>query len=253
MTFSLVASVYAISILIMLTLSFPLDYLLPGYYSLDVSDIKEITTTSQNIFYRWNEHYRVVEAVDVLSGEVLAIQQDFHEEHILNPEKMLKVTLDGKEMLIQKGMTVSAYTAPKLNYSRPVADIVLQRVSEGMTLKKACIGLSVTPAMIYNWCEKIPSFGEALNKAKLVRAEMVHDTILETAEDLSTGNLTKGELEGKVRAAELLKWSAEKDSPTRFGSRKDTAGNGATVIQIITGVTRDESITVEVKNDKESP
>lgn len=211
-----------------------------------------LVVNSENIFYRWNEHYRVVEAVDAVSGEVLAIQQDFHEEHIFNPASMMKVTLDGKEMLIQKGMTVSGYTAPKLNYSKPVADIVLQRIADGLTMKKACHGLGVSPATVYNWCDKISSFGEALNKAKLVRAENVHDTILETAEDLASGNLTKSEIDGKVRAAELLKWSAEKDSPNRFGNKKDTAGNGATVIQIITGVTRDETITVEVLNDKEN-
>jgi hypothetical protein len=219
---------------------------------LDVSNIKELTVDSQNIFYRWNEHYKVVEAVDAVSGEVLAIQQDFHEEHILNPDRMIKVNLDGKDMLIQKGMTLSTYIAPRLNYSKPVADIILQRVSSGMTLKKACQGLSVSPNTIYNWCDKIPSFGESLNKAKLVRAEMVQDTILETAEELASGNLTKGEIDGKVRAAELLKWSAEKDSPNRFGNKKDSGNNGATVIQIITGVTRDETITVEVMNDKEN-
>lgn len=210
----------------------------------------ELTVKSENIFYRWNEHYRVVEAVDAVSGEVLAIQQDFHEEHIFNPASMMKVTLDGKEMLIQKGMSVSGYVAPRLNYTKPIADIVLQRIADGKTMKKACEGLGVSPATVYNWCDKIPSFGEALNKAKLVRAEAVQDTILETAEELSTGNLSKSEVEGKVRAAELLKWSAEKDSPNRFGNKKDLGGSGATVIQIITGVTRDESVTVEVVNDK---
>lgn len=212
----------------------------------------ELTVKSENIFYRWNEHYRVVEAVDAVSGEVLAIQQDFHEEHILNPASMIKVNLDGKEMYIQKGMTVSGYVAPRLNYTKPVADIVLQRIAEGMTMKNACKGLGVNPATVYNWCDKIPSFAEALNKAKLVRAESVHDTILETAEELSTGNLTKSEVDGKVRAAELLKWSAEKDSPNRFGNKKDNGGSNATVIQIITGVTRDETVTVEVKDDKKN-
>lgn len=218
----------------------------------DPSNIKELTVNSENIFYRWNEHYKIVEAVDAVSGQVLAIQEDFNEEHILNPASMMKVTLDGREMLIQKGMSLSDYKAPRLSYSRPIADIILQRISEGRTMKNACMGLSVSPATVYNWCDKIPSFAEALNKAKLVRAESVHDTILETAEELASGNLTKSEVDGKVRAAELYKWSAEKDSPTRFGNRKDTAGNGATVIQIITGVTRDESITVEVVNDKEN-
>ncbi len=217
-----------------------------------MTNVKELTVNSDNIFYRWNEHYKVVEAVDAVSGEVLAIQEDFHEEHILNPDRMLKVTLDGKEMLIQKGMTISTYIAPRLNYSKPVADIVLQRVSEGMTMKKACVGLGVSTATVLNWCDKIPSFGEALNKARLVRAEGVQDTILETAEELSSGNLTKGEMEGKVKAAELLKWSAEKDSPNRFGNKKDSGNSGATVIQIITGVTRDETVTVEVVNDKEN-
>lgn len=210
----------------------------------------ELTVKSENIFYRWNEHYRVVEAVDAVSGEVLAIQQDFNEEHIFNPSSMMKITLDGKEMLIQKGMTVSGYVAPKLSYSKPIADIVLQRIADGYTMKKSCEGLNINPATVYNWCDKIPSFAEALNKARLVRAESVQDSILETAQELSSGNLTKSEVEGKVKAAELLKWSAEKDSPARFGNRKESNGNNATIIQIVTGVTRDEAITVEVSNDK---
>jgi hypothetical protein len=210
----------------------------------------ELTVKSENIFYRWNEHYKIVEAVDAVSGEVVAIQQDFHEEHLLNPKNMIKMTLDGREMLVQKGMSLTNYVPPRLGYSKPIADIVLQRVSDGMTLKAACTNLGVNPSTVLNWCDKIPSFGESLNKARLIRAESIQDKIIETADELSTGNLTKGEMEGKVRAAELLKWSAEKDSPTRFGSRKDTGNSGATVIQIVTGVVRDEPITVEIINDK---
>jgi hypothetical protein len=210
----------------------------------------ELSVKSENIFYRWNEHYKIIEAVDAISGEVIALQADFNEEHLLNPNNMIQLNIDGKSMLVQKGMSLSNYIPQKFNYSKLIADVVLQRVSEGQTLKKACLNLGVTPSTVLKWCDKIQSFSDDLNKARMIRAEMVQDTIIDTAEELSTGNLSKSEIDGKVRAAELLKWSAEKDSPNRFGNKKESGGSGATVIQIITGVTRDETITVEVVSDK---
>ncbi len=209
-----------------------------------------LQVNSENIFYRWNEHYKLSEAVDAVSGKVVALQKDYNDEHVLNPDNMLKVNLDGRELLVQKGMTISEYIPPRLSYSKPVADVVLQRVAEGFTLSKAIQGTSITRATFLNWCDKIPSLGEALNKARSIRAEILQDTILEAAEEISSGTMTKGELEGKSKAVDIYKWAAEKDSPARFGTKKDTGQTGATVIQIVTGVTRDEPISVEVKNEQ---
>ncbi len=214
--------------------------------------MKELTVDSKNIFYRWNENYRIIEAVDALSGVVLALQQDYHQDHILNPENMIKVILDGKEMLIQKGMTLSTYAHPKLNYSKPIADIVVQRVSEGMTVSKAVKGMGVSAATVLGWCDRIPSFGEDLARARLIRAEGVQDRIIDTAEEMLAGTLTKGELDSKSKGTDILKWSIEKDSPNRFGNKKEVGNNGATIIQIITGIDREEKpiVTVEVKSNE---
>jgi hypothetical protein len=215
----------------------------------DPKETKSLSVDMQNVFYRFNEHYKLVEAVDALSGKVIALQEDYNDEHILNPERMLKLNVNGTEMLVQKGMSVSDYVPPKLAYSKPAADIILQRVAAGQTLTQACKSVNLEPSMVLRWAEKIPSFGEEINRARLIRAELTQDKILDTADELSGGTLTKAELEGKVKAVEILKWSAEKDSPNRFGNKKESGGNTAAIIQIITGVTRDEPVTVEIKNN----
>jgi len=209
----------------------------------------ELSVMSEDIFYRWNEHYRIIEAVDSISGRVIAIQEDFHEEHALNPENMMEVILDGTKILVQKGMSISNYVPPKLNYSKPIADIVVQRISEGDTLKKAIRGTGVSAGTVLSWSTKITSFGDELARARLVRAEMIQDTILEAAEEMSAGGISKGDLDAKSKSMDLYKWSAEKDSPNRFGNKKDQGSGGATVINIITGVVRDEPLTVEVVSD----
>ncbi len=217
-----------------------------------MSEPKSLSVNTENIFYRWNEHYKIIEAVDAVSGKVIALQTDYNDEHILNPENMLKINLDGRELLVQKGMSIVEYNQPRLSYSKPAADIILQRIAEGDTLSKAIKGTSISRSVFLNWCDKIPSLADALNKARSVRAEILQDTIMETADEMSGGTMTKGELEGKTKAVEIMKWAAEKDSPARFGSKKDTGQTGATVIQIITGVTRDEPVTIEVKNEQQS-
>jgi len=198
----------------------------------------KLSIKTEDIFYRWNEHYKVIEAVDSVSGKVVALQEDYNEEHLLNPENMIQVTLDGGDILIQKGMSVSGYIAPRLNYSKPVADIVLQRVSDGATLKEALKGINIKVSTVLSWCDKIPSFGEALAKARLYRAESIQDTILETAREMHEGVMSKAELEGKGKAVDILKWALEKDSPNRFGSKKESSGTSATIINALGNIRR---------------
>lgn len=198
------------------------------------------------LVFRWNKHRGIVEGIDPITGQVVLAQESMDAP---TTKKMVRVRLpSGVEVLSSPGLDLTGYMPPKLGFNKIIADIILDRLQEGESLKKALKGIDISPATVLRWAEQLPSFGDALARARAVRAEQIHDKILDTAEEMLAGDMTKGELDSVSRGIENLKWIAEKDSPNRFGNKKDTAFGGATTIIIQTGVTREE--VIEVKDGK---
>lgn len=197
------------------------------------------------LVFRWNKHRGIVEGVDPLTGHVVLAQASMDAP---TTSKMVRVRLpSGVEVLSSPGLDLKGYEPVKLGFNKIIADIILDRLQEGDSLKKALKGIDISSATVLRWAEQLPSFGDALARARAVRAEQIHDKILDTAEEMLEGSMTKGELDSISRGIDNLKWVAEKDSPNRFGNKKDTAFGGATTIIIQTGVTREE--VIEVKNE----
>lgn len=213
--------------------------------------MKAITTEEQNIFHRRNIQYGYMETVDALSGEVLAVQSDYNESFILGKsDELIQVTIGDKTILMQKGMSLSAnYTPKNSKFSRPLADLIVQEIIEGMGITKACQKYEVPYNTLMRWSEDFPEFGKALDKAKRYRADATHDRIVEFVNDLTTKQLNKTQVEAIGRAADLLKWSAEKSDPQRFGNKADKGPQGVTNIIIQTGISR-EPVTIEVKSEE---
>lgn len=211
--------------------------------------MQELTIDSKNIFYRRNLTHGYMEVVDAVSGEVLAVQKDYNENFRLGlHDQLIKAEVDGKTIYFQKGISAETYKAPVLSFSKPLADLIIQTITEGSTLKKACEKYGVQYSTIMKWSKLVPEFGEALDEARRLSAEMVHDEVMDEAKEMLKGNMTKGELESKRAALDLMKWSAEKRDPNRFGNKQEKAAPGAVQIVIQTGISR-EPTTIEVKDE----
>lgn len=210
--------------------------------------MQSLTLDPQNIFYRTNVVYGYVEVVDAVSGQVLAVQQDYNENFILGKmDDLLEVDIDGQKILMQKGMTLSTYKPVNSRFSRPLADLILQEIIEnGTGITRACKKFGVGYSTLMNWADKNEDFGKALDRAKRYRADKTHDEVMDIAEDLKSKTLNKTQVEALKAAADLKKWSAEKSDPHRFGNSKEKAAQGAVQIVINTGISREEPTTVEV-------
>lgn len=214
----------------------------------------QLTVKSDNIFFRRNTVYDYIEAVDAVSGEVVCVQQDYNENVILGKmDALVEVEVDGKTMLIQKGLSLSpTYRPSNSKYSRPLADLILQAITEGEGVTKACAKFGISYATLMRWAEKNEEFGKALDKVRAYRAEATHDKILDIAKDLETKQLNKTQVEALKAAGDFHKWSAEKSSPQKYGGKVEKGQAGAVSIIIQTGISRvEEPITVEVEHESQ--
>jgi transposase len=218
--------------------------------------MQALTVDPKNIFYRRNAIYNYIEVVDAESGTVLAVQNDYNENVLLGKmDDLLEVTIGDKTLLMQRGMTLSEYKPISHKYSRPLADLIVQAIVEGLGVTKACEKFGVGYSTFMRWCEKVPELGQEIDKAKTYRAEKSHDKIMEIADTLETKQLNKTQVDALKAAGDLHKWSAEKSSPQKFGNSKDKPNQGALQIIINTGISREEPTTVEVidESKRESP
>lgn len=206
----------------------------------------ELTIDSKNIFYRRNLTHGYMEVVDAVSGQVLAVQKDYNENFRLGLlDNLIKAEVDGKTIYFQQGISAETYKAPILSFSKPIADLIVQTIMEGKTLKEACQAHGVQYGTIMQWAKKVETFGESLDEARRLSAEMVHDDVIAEAREMLKGNMTKGELESKKAALDLMKWSAEKRDPNRFGNKQEKSAPGAVQIVIQTGISREQIIEVK--------
>lgn len=194
-----------------------------------------------------------METVDALSGEVLAVQNDFNESFILGKmDNLIQVEIDGKTILMQKGMTLSdKYSPTNSKFSRPLADLIVQEIIGGMGITKACVKYGITYPTLMRWAETYPDFGKELDTAKRYRADSTHDQIVDLVQRLTKEQLNKTQVEAIGKAADILKWSAEKSDPNRFGNKNDKGQQGVTNIIIQTGIDRTTptTITAEVVHE----
>lgn len=187
-----------------------------------------------------------METVDAVSGEVLAVQNDVNENFILGKmDELIQVEINGKTILMQKGMTLSStYVPANSKYSRPLGDLIIQDIVEGMGITKACVKFGITYSTLMRWTETHPDFGKDLDKAKRYRADQTHDKIVDLVDRLTKEQLNKTQVEAIGKAADILKWSAEKSDPNRFGNKHEKGQQGVTNIIIQTGIDRSAPETI---------
>jgi hypothetical protein len=167
-----------------------------------------------------------VEAYDPDSGKILAVES--------SPDEWVPATV---------------VTGIPTVYSEKIGDLILQGIEEGKTLSKV-LKQEGMPQLttVLRWVEANPVFADRLRLARVAYAEALHDRIVDKAEGLLESPASKSELESMKEGFAVLKWSAEKQAPEKYGSRKVDGAQGGIVIQISTGI--DRSTVVEVQGER---
>lgn len=103
------------------------------------------------------------------------------------------------------------------DYTEDLGDILCSRLSQGISLRKVCKADDMPSTVtVYSWFRKYPEFLKHYTRAKEESADADQDRIDEIAE-----KVLEGEYEPNVAkvAADLIKWSASKKKPKKYGDR----------------------------------
>lgn len=196
-----------------------------------------------NIYHRINEK-GLLEAVDLLTGRIVAVQHDHSEFKNPNDPKYTKVTdLNGNTVYIANELVASGKTPfdKDHGYSTFFADLIIQKVVEGCTLTKACKELDLAYSIVNRWKNTNVEFRKRLEDAYRDRAEKQADEILEIAEETR---------DAKARI-DARKWAAEKFNPEKFGQKTKISGDKDAPLQFViqTGVPERGADSSETEKD----
>lgn len=127
----------------------------------------------------------------------------------------------------------------RVPYNLEAARAILQLVREGNTIAAiGRMGQYPSASVIFTWLSKHPDFKEAMEQARVDRAEVFHDKALEVAE----GVLDKEDVPAARLKIDTYKWAAEKGDKTRYGTSKiDIDVNQRDIVVIDTGIDRSKT------------
>lgn len=104
------------------------------------------------------------------------------------------------------------------DYTPDLSDLICSRLAEGNSLRKVCKADDMpSTTSVYSWFRLYPEFLEQYTRAKEESGDADQDRIDEIAEGVLDGDIEPNV--AKV-AADLIKWSASKKKPKKYGDRQ---------------------------------
>jgi transposase-like protein len=157
---------------------------------------------------------------------------------------------DGKLVWAYMGVNLDHIPREVWPYSRVMIDHVCALVAEGHTISKIARMEGLPPLnTLYRWRREHPEFREELKEARKMRAEIMHDKVLELADTTEKETVMEDRLK-----KEIYQWGAEKGDPDEYGVRVKSAvevsAPGVWIIQ--TGVPT-QAPPIEVKSEPAPP
>lgn len=106
----------------------------------------------------------------------------------------------------------------RAHYTTRIAKRLCEHIALGATLKDALGKEPLAPTIptFWRWLDEYPEFREMYERARMLQADLMADTIMEMAENVLRA--PKFAPAYKV-AADILKWQAEIRNPGKYGSR----------------------------------
>ena len=139
--------------------------------------------------------------------------------------------------LVSRSDNIDMYR--RVPYTLEVARKVLELVRNGETISAISRHEGMpNPGVIYTWLQSHPDFKEAMEQARLDRAEVFHDKAIATAENVTD----KDEVPAARLLVDTYKWAAEKGDKTRYGTSKiDIDLTKQDIIVMDTGIDRSKT------------
>lgn len=135
--------------------------------------------------------------------------------------------------------TIEHQPQRRLKYNLPTASAIINQLLKGKTLTSICKHENMPPlSAVYRWRRMHPDFEERIVEARRFAAEIMHDQVLDLAEETTC----KEDVHVNEFKAKQLKWSAEKHDPETYGNRTKVVGDPNAPLGIIldTGIRREE-------------
>lgn len=224
-----------------------------------------------NTFPYLNTETGLIEIIDAVSGEVVAIQES--RENLLKEkaDRLVQVQMeDGRTVWLERGLDPGkVHPSKKYFYSRFTMELICQQIVEGKSLTKICQEPGMPPyRVLCRWRREHEEAEEMINQARQDRAENFHDKIIEEAteryyqrdkdgdlkRDIETGDPIEGTpsaewIQQKKLRVDALKWAAEKGNPGRFGNTTKVINEGVATVRLIveTGIRRPEDTITEAR------
>lgn len=206
---------------------------------------------AEDIVYSTNPRTGLLEARNLITGELIAVEKASNSFDNIDLSKLVKVTLPTGETIltsreIKDDLTkITGSVSRVWNYNKRIADIVIERMLSGDTLTKICATDGFPSyAVLSRWRLENEDFAKAIEQARSFRAEQFHDKIVDASDDLGTESLSKDEVVQKKAQIDTLKWLAEKNDSKRYGGKDKTESAGAINVKIVvnTGIDRQTNI-----------
>ena len=181
-------------------------------------------------FHRANEQ-NIIEVIDEYTGQVVGYQTEYNDLDVKEGSDYLVVKKDGKEFFVEKTLEEKKnYLGVKsYPYSKVLADIICQKISEGKSLTKICGVGNIPPYdVVQRWLRKDKDFQAAFSAAKAARAEHFRDKALMVADQSEKDNIR----------LEAYKWAASVDNPEVYGNKTKVSGDATAEVSFVikTGV-----------------
>ncbi len=135
-------------------------------------------------------------------------------------------------------------------FNQDIADKVLEKLSEGLSLRKSCEAVgSVTPRTILDWTEAEPDFGTQYTRTRARAYEMLADEIVQIADDgandtyeTENGNAVNQDVIARSRLrVDTRKWMLSKMLPKVYGEKTETTHKGSIGVTVAASPT-DEAL-----------
>lgn len=187
-----------------------------------MSDSTALAPLEQDTQLIWNDRTSKYEMLDLKTGLLVPN---------FNPERLKALRPDS------------------VSYTQEIGDLVVDHIRKGGNTKTLAKDPNMPPiTAIYLWRAQNPEFKRRMEYAYRDRAEKYHDEAIEIA--MEAIHSPKEMQAGLKLAVSTLQWAAEKGNPDRYGTKKESSGNGGGITVIIdTGVKTQQPTSVSIEVD----
>ena len=132
-------------------------------------------------------------------------------------------------------------------FNQELADAVCEKLSEGLSLKRACEEVGAVRPTILLWVEKNKEFADKYAQARMRGYSLLADELIQIADDGSNDSYTDDG--GNVRTnqdvvarsrlrVDTRKWMLSKMLPKIYGDKLELSGDAENPLNVITRIER---------------